>query len=42
MRDIPTIFLVFFMSFCLGTGLYGLGQHIMKASHGNTFIARGR
>jgi hypothetical protein len=42
MRDIPTIFLMAIMIFSLGTGLYGLAQHIVKAGHGPAVVARSR
>lgn len=42
MRHVPTIFLMTFMAVSLGTGLYGLAQHIIKASFGPVVVARGR
>lgn len=40
MRHVPTIFLMVFMTVSLGTGLYGLAQHIIKASVGHVLLAR--
>ena len=42
MRHVPTIFLMTFMFVSLGAGLYGLAQHIIKASFGPTVATRGR
>lgn len=42
MRHVPTIFLAAFMAVSLGTGLYGLVQHIAKASCGPAAVAQRR